>query len=81
MRPPDGTRIRGFQVAADQDLDGYRAYLDSVLTVPIDAASEIPLGRSIDGMDDLKRFLLEERRDQIAENVRGGSLLMAWDVP
>ena len=67
--PKEGTRIRGFNKQQDGDLVGYEAYLKSINTVEIQAESQVPNGPTVDGMQDLKDYLLQYRKDDIAENV------------
>lgn len=67
--PKDGERVRGFNGKLDQNLAGYQAYLDSINTVPVDAAARVPNGPEINGMRQLKDYLLTERKDDIVENL------------
>ena len=67
--PKDGTRVSGFNAQKHVDLAGYQAYLDSINTVEVDAKARVPHGPEVDGMRELKDYLLKERRDDIAENV------------
>lgn len=69
MVPVDGTKVRGFQSNKDADLKAYNEYLKSINTVKIDASTRVPNGPEVDGMDGLKKFLLKERKDHVAENV------------
>lgn len=69
MVPADGTRVRGFDKAKHKDLAGYNAYLQEINTVEVDAKSKLPGGPQVDGLDELKAYLLEERSDEIATNV------------
>ncbi|MDC0322468.1 DUF1592 domain-containing protein [Verrucomicrobiales bacterium] len=69
MVPKEGTRLRGFNKQTDQDLEGYENYLKSVNTVSIEAGARVPHGPEVDGIADLKKFLLKNRKDDIAENV------------
>ncbi|MFT5468262.1 MAG: hypothetical protein ACI8UO_003371 [Verrucomicrobiales bacterium] len=69
MVPKEGTRVRGFSEAADKDLAGYAAYLQSIQTVELDAEARVPHGPEVDGMAELKAFLLKEHKDAIAENL------------
>jgi mono/diheme cytochrome c family protein len=69
MVPKSGTRVRGFDPKRDQDLDEYFAYLRGINTVAVDAESELPDGHTVSGLDDLKQYLLDERRDDIATNI------------
>lgn len=69
MAPPDGTRVRGFDAKTDIHLSGYTDYLQSIRTVPIEAQARVPHGPTVNGVDELKTFLLEHRREDIAENL------------
>ncbi len=69
MVPKDGTRIRGFEKEKHQDLAGYNDYLAQVYTVNVDAESKLPGGPIVNGLDDLKAYLIAERSDDIAANV------------
>ncbi len=35
----------------------------------MEAVARVPLGPQVNGMEDLKKFLIMEKRDQVAENV------------
>lgn len=67
--PKEGTRVAGFTMRQHNNMDGYRAYLASINTQPISAEARLPLGPRVNGMRDLKRYLLTERKRDIAENV------------
>ena len=67
--PKEGTRVSSFNKARHEDLAGYDAYLESINTHTIDADARVPLGPRVDGMEELKTFLLEHRKDDVAENV------------
>jgi hypothetical protein len=67
--PKEGMRVSRFDQAKHTDLSGYQAYLDSINTVSIDAGSRLPNGPEVGGMDELKRFLLKSRREDIAKNM------------
>jgi hypothetical protein len=67
--PKDGTRVRKVNFSKNESLEEYRAYLDSINTVEVDAKARVPHGPEVDGMRDLKAHLLDERADDIAENV------------
>ncbi len=69
MVPREGTRVRPFEPQQDKTLDGYRAYLQTVNTVKVEADSILPKGPKVDGMQQLKAFLLRERADDVAKNV------------
>jgi mono/diheme cytochrome c family protein len=67
--PKDGTRVARFDPKRHVDLEGYQAYLDSLNTVEVDAKARVPHGPEVDGVRELKDYLLKERKDDIAENV------------
>ena len=67
--PPEGTRIPQFNLQKHVDADGYQAALSELSTVDVSAFSRLPGGPSVDGLPPLKAFLLQQRRDQITENV------------
>jgi hypothetical protein len=67
--PKDGTRVSGFNKQQHSDLVGYQSYRDSINVVDVDATSGVPHGPQVDGMRDLKDYLLKQRKDDIVENV------------
>ncbi|MEM6258880.1 MAG: DUF1592 domain-containing protein [Planctomycetota bacterium] len=67
--PKDGTRVSGFNAQKHKDMAGYLAYLDTLYTVDVDAEARVPHGPEVDGMKELKAYLIEARGDDIAENV------------
>ena len=67
--PKEGTRVSGFNLSQHEDLSGYQNYLKSINTEKVEAIARVPLGPQVNGMEDLKKFLIMEKRDQIAENV------------
>jgi hypothetical protein len=67
--PKEGTRVNQFNPANHQDLAGYQAYLDSINTEEIDAVARVPHGPRVEGMEDLKAYLLKDRKDEVAGNV------------
>lgn len=69
MVPKAGVKIRGFNQQNDKDLAGYSAYLKTINTVKVEADARVPRGPTIDGMEQLKAYLLKERKDEIAGNV------------
>jgi hypothetical protein len=66
--PKAGTRVQGFG-SRFADFEAYESYLESINTVEVDAAARVPLGPQVDGMHELKAYLLQHRQDEIAENV------------
>lgn len=69
MVPANGVKIRKFNPAVDKDLAGYQAYLKSVNTVAAAAVSRLPNGPEINGVAELKAYLLRDRKKDIAANV------------
>jgi len=67
--PPAGTRVEPFDANRHGDLQGYQAYLDRIATQPVDATARLPNGPEVDGVEGLKRYLIDERLDDIAANV------------
>ncbi|MDG2223967.1 MAG: DUF1592 domain-containing protein [Rubripirellula sp.] len=67
--PKPGTRVSGFSRQSHHDLAGYNAYLASIHTVAVDAKTRLPGGFPVDGLRELKDYLLHNRKDEIAENV------------
>ena len=67
--PKDGTRVSGFNKQQHSDLVGYQSYRDSINVVDVDATSGVPHGPQVDGIRDLKDYLLKQRKDDIVENV------------
>ena len=69
MVPKDGTRVRNFDAKTHVDLAGYEKYVESINTVEMKAEARVPHGPNVDGMRELKAYLLNDRKDTIAENV------------
>ena len=69
MVPANGVKIRKFNPAVDKDLAGYQAYFKSVNTVAAAAVSRLPNGPEINGVDELKAYLMRDRKKDIAANV------------
>ena len=67
--PKPGVRVRGLNPAIDKDLAAYAEYLKTINTVEVPADSVLSNGRTIDGMQELKAYLLKERQDEIARAV------------
>jgi hypothetical protein len=67
--PKDNIRVRGFNHKQDKTFADYQAYLRSIYTEKVNASSRVPHGPAVDGMMNLKKYLLMERKDEIAENV------------
>ena len=67
--PKEKVRVRGFNRRQDQTLAGYQTYLNSVYTEKVEASSRLPNGPAVDGMEEVKKYLLKERKDEIIENI------------
>ncbi len=67
--PTEGTRVSGFNKTTHVNLAGYSDYLKSINTVEVEAEARLPSGPEVDGMQELKEYLLQNRKDEIAENV------------
>jgi hypothetical protein len=67
--PKEGTRVGVYHKAQHTDLAGYEAYLASINTVEIPADARVPHGPKVDGLQELKAYLLKNRKDDIVENV------------
>lgn len=67
--PENGTRVSGFNQDKHKDMAGYQKYLETINTVDVDAKARVPHGPEVDGMRELKAYLLKERKDDIVENV------------
>ena len=67
--PKAGVRVPGFDRRRHKDLANYLRMVDGLRTVEVDAKARLPRGPEVNGMRALKRFLLEERRDDIARNL------------
>ncbi len=66
--PKDGTRVRPFD-ASFQDRASYAQYLDSINVVEVSAKARVPHGPEVNGLRELKDYLLQERKDEIVQNV------------
>ena len=69
MVPKEGTRVRRFDVKTHTNLVGYAEYLTSINTEEVEANARVPHGPAVNGLADLKAYLLKDRSEQIAENV------------
>ncbi len=79
--PREGTRVRGFLAKEDHTLEGYRAYLQKVNTVKVEADARLPNGPMVNGMRELKDHLLRERSDDVARNVQRRLMTYALGRP
>lgn len=69
MVPKEGARVRGIEAYSKTTLKEYLAYLQTVNTVKVEADARLPKGPTVDGMQQLKAYLLRERADDVVRNV------------
>ncbi len=67
--PKDGAHVAPMSAKVHTDFAGYQHYLTTINTVPVSADSRLPRGPNVRGLDDLKAYLLEHRKTDIAKNV------------
>ncbi len=67
--PEEGTRVSAYQQAKHTDMAGYKAYLAAINRVEISAQARVPHGPKVDGLRELKDYLLTNRKDDIVENM------------
>ncbi|OYV05660.1 MAG: hypothetical protein CFE26_10420 [Verrucomicrobiales bacterium VVV1] len=69
MVPKSGSRIQGFDKQRHIDLKGYSDYLNTINTVKVEADSRLPNGPQVNGMEELKQYLLKNRKEDIVRNM------------
>jgi len=67
--PKDGVSVSRFDPQRHTDMNGYKQYLEKINTVEVLAKARVPHGPEINGMRELKAYLLKEHKDEITENV------------
>jgi len=67
--PKEGIRVRGYNHNKDMTRSDYEKYLKSINTEKVDASAQLPNGPSVNGMNELKKYLINNKEDEIAENV------------
>lgn len=67
--PVNGTRLRIYSPGSDKNFAAYEEYLKGVNKVEVHAAARLPNGPEVNGMSDLKGYLLHDKMDKIGENV------------
>ncbi|WP_338689729.1 DUF1592 domain-containing protein [Haloferula helveola] len=67
--PQDGARVPRFNEGQHGDLKGYNDALAKIFKIEVDASARVPHGPEVDGMRELKDYLLGDRDKDIAENV------------
>ena len=69
MVPKEGQRVALYSTRTHGDWAGYQEYLESINTESVSAAAVLPNGTAINGLAQLKRHLIEEYPELIAENL------------
>jgi len=67
--PKEGVRVLPFIADKHKDISGYLDYLESINTESLDASAKVPNGPEVQGMDDLKDFIIKNRLHDVADNV------------
>ncbi|MES2981022.1 MAG: DUF1592 domain-containing protein [Verrucomicrobiota bacterium] len=67
--PKTGIRIQGFDRKVHIDAKGYQDYLNTIYTVKVEADARLPNGPEVNGMDELKKYLIGSRKQDIAQNM------------
>lgn len=67
--PKEGTRVLPFIPDKHKNIAGYMDYLESISTVPIEAVAKVPNGPEVNGIRDLKQFIIKNRMHDVADNV------------
>jgi hypothetical protein len=67
--PKENVRVSGFNKSLHKNMAGYLEYRKTINTQTIQADSHVPHGPRVDGLIDLKKHLLKDRKDDIAENM------------
>ena len=74
--PKEGARVSGFHLQTHGDLAA-AGHLKTINTEKVEAAARVPNGPEVSGMADLKAYLLEHRRENVAENI-AAPVLRPW---
>ncbi len=67
--PKDGASVPKFNGPAGETPEGYRNLLKTIYTVQADPVARVPNGPEVNGMRELKDYLLKDRKEEVAENV------------
>ena len=67
--PARGVRIPHFNEGTHGDWQQYLEVLKTSNTVTLEAAAKVPHGPEVDGIPELKRYVLRHRKDDIVQNV------------
>ena len=71
MIPKEGVKVRGMKRgnAKEESFKEYFSYLKSINTEKVEADARVPHGPKVDGLKDLKKHLLKNRKHDIAINM------------
>lgn len=67
--PKNGTGVDRFNAQKHIDMVGYQHYLDKLNTVDVLAKARVPHGPEINGLRELKAYLLRDHKEEIVQNV------------
>ena len=67
--PKEGTRVPEYFKKRFSTYEKYYEHLETLNTVKLEAEARVPHGPKVNGMEDLKKHLIKDRIDDIAENV------------
>ena len=67
--PGPGASVPKYNAKADKTFEAYQERLKKINTVQVEALARVPNGPEVDGMSDLKAYLLKDREEEVAENV------------
>jgi mono/diheme cytochrome c family protein len=65
----EGVKVQRYNTRQYENFETYLEYLDEIKTEKVEASAKVPHGPVVDGMVDLKKYLLKDRKDEIAANV------------
>jgi hypothetical protein len=67
--PKKGARVPHFNESQDGNWPGYLKNLQKVNQVAVDASAKVPHGPEVDGIPELKAFVMKRRKDDVIKNV------------
>ena len=67
--PRPGASVPKYNAKADKTFEAYQERLKKINTVQVEARARVPNGPEVDGMADLKKYLLKDRVEDVAENI------------
>jgi hypothetical protein len=78
LMPKEGIKVAPYKTATHKDLATYAEYLRKISVTPMQAESRLPNGTVVRDMEELKSYLIRERKSDIAANV--ARRLLAYGV-